>query len=118
MPSARPLPGTPNKGQTLSFHPENRGLVLEEHHQECNPPVLPPPLFNAAAANCQTPNTKEEPVQHCSHRNQNPLRHYQPSFAATMTFSTSISFLEIHIKTCPMTPTRGKASRLAQIKPR
>jgi hypothetical protein len=34
-----------------------------------------------------------------------------------MTFSASINFMEIYIKTCPMAPTKGEASCLAQIKP-
>jgi hypothetical protein len=61
MSSASPLPVATNDVQTLGFHPRNRGLVLEEHHQECSPPVLPPLLAKTAAVvgvlkNEDTPN--------------------------------------------------------------
>ena len=91
MPSARPLPDTANEGQTLSFHPEITHVsMLEEHHQECNPPVLPPPLAKVVAASLQTPDTQEKPMSHSPHYSQYLLCHYQPLIAATITFSTSI----------------------------
>jgi hypothetical protein len=65
IPSARPLPGTTNEGQTLGFqvfHPGNRDYVLEEHHHKCNPQALPPPLAKAAAARYQTPDTPVSPI--------------------------------------------------------
>jgi hypothetical protein len=70
MHSARPLPGTTNEGQTLGFHPENRDMVPEEHHEKCSRPVLPPRLAKAAAASIQTPDTQEELVTHNLHHNQ------------------------------------------------
>jgi hypothetical protein len=76
MPSSKQLSGTTNEGQTLGSHPENRVSKLEEYHQECSPPVLPLPLAKTTAASRQTPDTQEEPVLHCPHRNQYPLRHY------------------------------------------
>jgi hypothetical protein len=44
------LPGTTNEGQTLGFNPQNRDLVLEEHHPDCSPLVMPHALDEAATA--------------------------------------------------------------------
>jgi hypothetical protein len=55
-------------------------------------------------------------VLHCLHRNEYPLRHYQPPIAAT----AFVSFMKIYIKTCLMAPKKSEkegASRLTQIKP-
>ena len=53
MPSARPLPGTTNEDQTLSFHLNITARYLVP--PECCPTVLPPPLAKAAAASSQHP---------------------------------------------------------------
>ena len=57
MPSARPLPGTANEGQTLSFHPEHHGSVLSTTGKQS---------ARVAAPSCQgrcckspTPDTQE-----------------------------------------------------------
>jgi hypothetical protein len=87
MPSARLLPGTTNES------PRNHGLIVEKHHR----------TIRVAIASLQ--------------HNQYPPRHYQPSIAATTTFSTSVSFMGIYIKICLKAPTGGKVFHLAQTKP-
>lgn len=106
MAFVRPLPGTTNECQTLGFHSENRSSVLEEHHQECIPLVLSPPLDKVADASCQISDTQGDHMSHFLHRNHYPLRHYQPPIAATMSFSASASFMKMYIKTCPITPIK------------
>jgi hypothetical protein len=44
MHSSKPLQGTTNEDQTLSFHPENQDSVLDEQHQKKSHPMLLPHL--------------------------------------------------------------------------
>ena len=78
MPSARPLPGTTNEDQTLSFHLNitARYLVPPER---C-PTVLPPPLAKAAAAS----------FQHPTHRK------FSQTTMSTPKASPSVLFVPVH----------------------
>ena len=55
------------------------------------------------ASSCQgrrcyypTPNTQEKSVPPFFNATKNPLRHYKPPMAATMTFFTSVNTVEIY----------------------
>jgi hypothetical protein len=91
MPSARRLPGKPNKGQTLGFHPGNLDSALEEHEHKLSPQVLPRSLLQGIK---HTTHIKK-PRMPIFIGTSTPLCHYKLPIVATKTFSTSINTLEI-----------------------